>query len=298
MNLSNIVFAEQSPYATLILEHKRPETNRFQESTRDTNISLLKFHSGDPITTVPAAEWSIVNLPDTVPMLPINTVFDQIDLIHEQSPDFRFVGITTVPTVIARPKVMPMPKSVCSKRQRQQQQQQQPNSDEACAVRKSMFEKRPRLPDLPLVSQKPCDNVNGASSSQQSNDLASANTSKVQRGTENDSRFSSVEFPLDVTTIDSNFTQASVVVLQGSSTVDNNRTRNQTILNISKLLNIPDPIVQDVLRDKVNMPKNRDTVAAQWVKSFADSSASQLQRMNESTDNDIATLILSGINTY
>lgn len=84
------LLAEQSVYAQLVIERRRATVTPQQQK----NDGFYKTYlTKDAATNVPASEYSITNLPNTILTLPANSIYDRILFIAKDAPDFRLVPV-------------------------------------------------------------------------------------------------------------------------------------------------------------------------------------------------------------
>nr|WOJ45331.1 putative gp028-like protein [Apis mellifera nudivirus] len=84
------LLAEQSVYAQLIIEHRKASITDQQEYNNDF---YRTYKAKDVASQNLANEYSIVNLPNTIVTLPVNSIFDYILFIANDVPDFKIVPV-------------------------------------------------------------------------------------------------------------------------------------------------------------------------------------------------------------
>lgn len=282
MNLWRNIIAERTPFAELVLERKEPRTTQMQNSTS----SLYTYYDGAPLTNVQPDSWSITNLPNTILRIPKFSVYDNIHLIHPTSPDFRFVRVMSTGNTELMQRVMPSTDF-----------QRLPDrivditlNDET--PRTSIFsDVTPTLPTPQANNQ----NENSATPQNNADDLERMRVSQLIN--ENDPTLARITFPLVISSIDQQFDQLAVAIVQGSTTVNSTRTPNDVIRSINNFLEI-DPAVTNAVLANQTTGKNVSTLMANWTKSFVNASGGTVNRMNENTDAQIAELIRASVTTY
>lgn len=278
MNLNNSIFAEQSPFAELIIEQKKPETSKFQESTK----RLYSYYDGTPLTVVPVDNYTITNLPDTIAQIPKNSIFDQIKSINPDDPDFRFVKISTIrESVDLKPSVMPQFTNLTVAKQTNDN-----SSNKIPLQRRNIF-----VDDLRILNVADDPEL-------------SFNTLGE---TLEDPRFENLTLPLEIASLNSELLPQIVKCISSTNTDISNENQTEPVTEnvkdiikyISRKAGVDDATLSAVLSGK-NTSKNEKTITVHVIKQFIQNQYKddEIPRLSDLTKDTIADVIKTFVTTY
>lgn len=84
------LLAEQSIFAQLMIKRKPAIVSQTQ---RDNDKYYTLHDESTKLNSVDTDEYSITNLPPLFSRLPVNSIYDRILFVSQDSPDFRFVNV-------------------------------------------------------------------------------------------------------------------------------------------------------------------------------------------------------------
>lgn len=84
------MLAEQSIFAQLMIKRKPAIVSQTQ---RDNDKYYTLHDESTKLNSVDTDEYSITNLPPLFSRLPVNSIYDRILFVSQDSPDFRFVNV-------------------------------------------------------------------------------------------------------------------------------------------------------------------------------------------------------------
>lgn len=90
LSIGSNLLAEQSVFAQLMIKRKPAIVSHTQ---RDNDKYYTLHDESTKLNSVDTDDYSITNLPPLFSRLPVNSIYDRILFVSQDSPDFRFVNV-------------------------------------------------------------------------------------------------------------------------------------------------------------------------------------------------------------
>lgn len=90
LSIGSNLLAEQSVFAQLMIKRKPAIVSQTQ---RDNDKYYTLHDESTKLNSVDTDDYSITNLPPLFSRLPVNSIYDRILFVSQDSPDFRFVNV-------------------------------------------------------------------------------------------------------------------------------------------------------------------------------------------------------------